>query len=92
MIRTMATKDRVYTALDSQVSEALELAVEGGLVELGASRSERLHALAVYAKDQLLQEKDLVERIAAYDEIAGDEERSAIIEASVLAAVEDGLL
>jgi hypothetical protein len=88
----MATKERVYTALDSQVSEALEMAVEGGLVELGASRSQRLHALAVYAKEQLVEEKDLAERIAAYDEIAGDEERSAIIDASVLAAVEDGLL
>lgn len=88
----MATKDRVYTALDSDLVEALELAVEAGLVEAGASRSERLHALAVFAKERLAERRDLSERIAAYDEIAADEERAAAIEESVLAAVEDGLL
>lgn len=88
----MATKDRVYTALDSELADALELAVAAGLVEAGASRSERLHALAVFAKERLVEQRDLSERIAAYDEIAADEERAAAIEASVLAAVEDGLL
>lgn len=92
MLQPMATKDRVYTALDAQVIEALDVAAESGLVEPGASRSERLRALAVYAKDRLREQRDLDERIAAYDEIAGDQERAAAIEASVLAAVEDGLL
>ena len=92
MLRIMATKDRIYTSLDSQVSEALELAGEIGLVEAGASRSERLHALTVYAKEQLLEERDMAERLAAYEEVARDEERGAIIRASNLAAVEDGLL
>lgn len=92
MLRIMATKERVYTSLDPQVSEALELAAEIGLVEARASRSERLHALTVYAKEHLLEERDMAERLAAYDEVARDEERSAIIRASNLSAVEDGLL
>ncbi|HVE69634.1 MAG TPA: hypothetical protein VNB64_13750 [Solirubrobacteraceae bacterium] len=88
----MAAKHRVYTSLDPELADALELAVEGGLVEAGASRSERLHALAVFAKEQLVEQSDLSERTAAYDEIVGDEERAAVIDASVLAAVEKGIL
>jgi len=40
----------------------------------------------------LSEEEDAIERAAAYDEVAGDAERSVAIETSVLTAVEHGLL
>ena len=83
---------RIYTKRDSEVERALETARRAGLVSAGASGSERLRALALYADARLTEEADLQERIRAYDELAEDRERSEVIRASVLAGVEAGIL
>ena len=85
-------KPRVYTLRDPDVDRALELASEVGLVPSEASLSQRLRALTLYAEERLTAEADLQRRIAAYDELAADQERSVAVEASVLAAVDDGIL
>lgn len=86
----MAT--RIYTALDDTLAHALDTAVGAGLVEKGASRSERLRALALYAERRLHDDREREEKLAGYRELAQDEERVAAIRGSVLAAVDDGIL
>jgi len=86
----MAT--RIYTALDDTLGRALDTAVDAGLVNEGASRSERLRALALYADRRLQDDREREEKLAAYRELAQDEERLAAIRGSVLAAVDDGIL
>jgi len=86
----MAT--RIYTALDDTLGRALDTAVDAGLVSEGASRAERLRALALYADRRLQDDREREEKLAAYRELAQDEERLAAIRGSVLAAVDDGIL
>lgn len=83
---------RVYTQFDADLGRALETAVEAGLVAASASRSERLRALALYADQRLNDDREREEKLAAYRELAEDEERLAAIRGSVLAAVDDGIL
>ncbi len=83
---------RAYTPVDDRLAHALECAADFRLVPEGASRSERLRSLALYACERLEADAAFEQQVAAYRELAADPERSAAIKASVLQAVEDGIL
>jgi hypothetical protein len=86
------SETRVYTQFDDVVAEALERAPQTQLVSANASRAQKLHALVVYANDQLREIEEREERLIAYRELAEDTARAAAIRDSVLAAAADGIL
>lgn len=83
---------RVYTPLDQRLEEALIRAARSGLVPSGASRSQQLRALALYADEHLRDDQEREEKLAAYRELAADADRAVAIRASVRAAAADGIL
>ena len=85
-------ESRVYTPLDAIVAEALERAPQTRLVSDKASRSQKLHALVVYANEHLRDVEEREEKLVAYRELAQDTARSAAIRDSALAAAADGIL
>jgi hypothetical protein len=83
---------RVYTPLDDLVVEALERASRSGLVSPKASQAQKLHVLVEVANDTLLAAEEREEKIAAYRELAADEERAISIREANLAAAAAGIL
>ncbi len=88
----MATSPRIYTAHDDAINDALSTAVEAGLVTEKTSQPKKLRALALYGAQRLAEEQERQELLAAYEELAEDEERLAAIRASNLRSAEAGLL
>lgn len=87
-----AKSNRVYTWRDQTVDGAFAHAVELRLVSETASNSDKLHALVAYADKHLVEERERKEKIAAYTELATDNERREAIYAANLQALEDGIL
>ena len=83
---------RVYTALDSLVTEALERAPRTGLAASEDSASKKLHALVEFANSVLRADEEREEKLAAYKELAVDDDRARTIRASNLRAAELGIL
>lgn len=83
---------RVYTALDSLVTEALERAPRTGLAASEDSASKKLHALVEFANAVLRADEEREEKLAAYRELAADDDRARAIRASNLRAAELGIL
>ena len=83
---------RIYTTRDARVEHALAAAAAAGLAEADASSAQKLHALVVYAGEQLTAEAERAEKLAAYREPAEDDERLEAIRAGSRLAAEHGLL
>ena len=83
---------RIYTARDKRVEHALAAATAAGLVAADASNAQKLHALVVYADEQLTAEAERAEKLTAYHELAQDDERLNAIRAGSRLAAEHGLL
>lgn len=83
---------RVYTPVDERIDHALALAGSSGLVDSKASESAKVRSLILFAEERLTAELELAQRISAYERLALDQDRAQAIDASVLAAVEDGIL
>ncbi|HEV7493728.1 hypothetical protein [Baekduia sp.] len=92
MAKAAAPSARIYTTRDQRVEHALATATATGLVDAGASSAQKLHALVVYADELLTAEAERAEKLAAYRELAQDDERLEAIRASSRLAVEHGLL
>jgi hypothetical protein len=86
------TKPRIYTSRDEELDGAIELVVEAGLTPSDATEAKKLRTLALYGAGQLIEHMERSEKIAAYEELAQDEERLAVITAWNHAAAEDGLI
>lgn len=86
------TASRVYTPLDALVAEALERATWRGLVPADASRAAKLHVLVEVANATMRADEEREEKIAAYEELVMDAERSIAIREANLAAAAAGIL
>lgn len=83
---------RVYTSFDELVEEAMHRIADAGLVEESASNAQKVHALIELANDTLRDAEERMEKIAAYQELATDAERSQAIREANLAAAAAGIL
>jgi hypothetical protein len=92
MPRTSASAARIYTKRDGRIEHALATATAVGLVDANASSAQKLHALVVYADERLTAEAEREEKLAAYRELAEDDERLQAIRAGSRLAAEHGLV
>jgi hypothetical protein len=91
--RTMpATKHRISTVVTPELEEAVDAAPEAQLVDRKAGEAERLRAWAVYGYRTWQAEKEREIKLAAYQELAADDERREAIRQSNLQAADAGLL
>jgi hypothetical protein len=89
MIRFMS---RPYARKTATLDEALAAAPEADLVRPNAPQSERVTAWVEYGYHRWQEDQARQAKIEAYRQIAAEEGRSEYIDASVAAAVAEGLL
>ena len=82
---------RVYTELTAELEEALDAAEEAGLTRR-QSAAERLQKWVLYGYQRWRQDQLQAAKLAAYDEIASDPDRSAQIRAAAHRSAEAGLI
>ena len=70
MAKSSAPPARIYTTRDTRIEHALATAAAAGLIDADASSAQKLHALVVYADEQLTAEAEREEKLAAYRELA----------------------
>jgi hypothetical protein len=92
MAKASVPAARIYTTRDKRIEHALATATAVGLVDANASSAQKLHALVVYADERLRAEAEREEKLAAYRELAQDDERLEAIHAGSRLAAEHGLL
>lgn len=82
---------RVYTELTAELEEALGAAAEAGLTDK-RSAADRLQKWVLYGYQRWRQDQLREAKLAAYEEIADDRERSAQIRAAAHRSAEAGLI
>jgi hypothetical protein len=92
MILVRKMGQRIYTQESGVLNRAIAIATDAFGLPANASKSRQLQAVAEYVVARTEQDEALAERIAAYETLAADDERSTRIRRNSRAAVEEGLL
>lgn len=87
-----ATARRISTTVTPELDEAVQAAERAHLVGPSAGEAERLRAWALYGFRAWRSEQVRDDKLAAYRELAGDQERRDDLRAANLRAAGAGLL
>jgi hypothetical protein len=82
---------RVYTELTVELEEALEAASDAGLTEK-KSAADRLQKWALYGYERWKDDQLQAAKLAAYEEIGKDAERTERVRAAAHRSAEAGLI